>query len=86
MCIRPGNTDDALFLDTLNRTSKVAPHAHFETRAKRDFYSDSSLARDAFRLVHYAGKVTYDVTDFVVKNKDALFAVRDWGETGVRLG
>ena len=75
MCLRPGNVDDALFLDTLNRTGKVADHKHYESRSKRDFYSDSTLGRESFRLVHYAGKVTYSATGFIVKNKDTLFQV-----------
>ncbi|EDQ85472.1 uncharacterized protein MONBRDRAFT_29200 [Monosiga brevicollis MX1] len=73
-CLRPGNQDDGIFLESLNRTHKIVQHRHYESRAKSGFYSDSSMGREDFRLVHYAGKVTYNVQGFVIKNKDALFA------------
>lgn len=75
MCLRPGDVTDQTFLDTLNRTPKIVNHKHFETRAKRQFLSDNTLGREQFRLVHYAGKVTYDVQGFISKNKDSLFTV-----------
>lgn len=75
MCLRPGSVEDSMFLDTLNRTTGVVNHNHFESRSKREFYSDSSMSRHDFRLVHYAGKVTYNIDGFVSKNKDTLFAV-----------
>lgn len=76
MSLRPGDVTDEIFLDTLNQTSKVFSHHHFESRAKRKFLSDTSMDRCDFRLVHYAGKVTYQVQGFLSKNKDTMFAVR----------
>ena len=75
MCLRPGDVTDETFLDTLNRTPKVVTHKHYESRAQRRFLSDNTLGRDEFRLVHYAGKVTYEVQGFISKNKDTLFSV-----------
>eukprot|EP00043_Microstomoeca_roanoka_P019563 m.222390 g.222390 ORF g.222390 m.222390 type:complete len:1269 (+) comp17020_c3_seq1:113-3919(+) len=74
MCLRPGDVTDETFIDTLNRTPKIFQHKHFETRSQRKYLSDATMGRDDFRLVHYAGKVTYNVEGFIAKNKDTLFA------------
>lgn len=76
MCLRPGNVTDAVFLDTLNRNQKIVQHAHYQSRVQRQFLSDTTMKQTDFRLVHYAGDVTYSVEGFIVKNKDSLFQVR----------
>lgn len=75
MCLRPGNVNDVTFLEALNRTSKIVNHKHYQSRVQRQFLSDSSMSQMDFRLVHYAGDVTYNVDSFIFKNKDALFQV-----------
>eukprot|EP00049_Salpingoeca_infusionum_P014796 m.281237 g.281237 ORF g.281237 m.281237 type:complete len:1273 (+) comp15751_c6_seq10:306-4124(+) len=74
MCLRPGDVTDMTFLETLNRTQSVFGHKHFESRQQRKYLSDATMGRDEFRLVHYAGKVTYHVDSFIAKNKDTLFS------------
>ncbi|ESN93580.1 hypothetical protein HELRODRAFT_193971 [Helobdella robusta] len=70
-CLRPGDTSDMTFLEKM--TSFQGQHAHFESRACVKSRSDKSLAHDAFRLLHYAGSVTYKVAGFIDKNSDLLF-------------
>lgn len=70
-CLRPGVATDETLLNKLNQ--RCLRHAHFESRASRQLLSDHTLSRDQFRLVHYAGKVTYDVVGFLDKNRDLLF-------------
>ena len=54
-CLRPGSASDLTLLEKVNRTHKQ--HKHFESRASKSLLSDHSLGQDAFRLVHYAGRV-----------------------------
>ena len=54
-CLRPGSASDLTLLEKINRTHKQ--HKHFESRASKSLLSDHSLGQDAFRLVHYAGRV-----------------------------
>ncbi|XP_065839410.1 unconventional myosin-Ia-like isoform X2 [Oscarella lobularis] len=70
-CLRPGNPTDLAFLRKLNQ--KCISHAHYESRASRNLLGQHSLGQDCFRLLHYAGKVTYSVNGFLDKNKDFLY-------------
>ncbi|XP_019849639.1 PREDICTED: unconventional myosin-Ia [Amphimedon queenslandica] len=69
-CLRPGEVNDLTFLDGLNR--RYVKNENFISRASHDHRSDTTLERNQFRLRHYAGMVTYDVTGFMDKNRDHL--------------
>ena len=47
---------DETFIAKLNK--HCIGHAHFESRASKQFLSDMSLPHDCFRLKHYAGSVS----------------------------
>ena len=51
------------------------PSLHTPTcsHEKLDYEGRKTIERDQFRLVHYAGDVTYSVTAFVDKNNDLLY-------------
>ncbi|XP_013922287.1 PREDICTED: unconventional myosin-Ia-like isoform X2 [Thamnophis sirtalis] len=72
-CLRPGKVNEETFLNKLNQV--FAKHQRYESRvtqnAKR--IMDASLPVNCFRIQHYAGKVTYNVTGFIEKNNDLLF-------------
>ncbi|KAL9967896.1 hypothetical protein ACROYT_G026203 [Oculina patagonica] len=70
-CLRPGEVTDETFLTKINR--HCIEHPHYESRASKKFLSDASLPHDCFRLIHYAGSVTYCVNGFVDKNNDLLY-------------
>ncbi|KAK2497277.1 hypothetical protein MC885_004028 [Smutsia gigantea] len=70
-CLRPGEATDLTFLEKLEDT--VKPHPHFLTHKLADQRTRKSLGRGEFRLLHYAGEVTYSVTGFLDKNNDLLF-------------
>ncbi|XP_023967778.2 unconventional myosin-Ia isoform X2 [Chrysemys picta bellii] len=72
-CLRPGVVTEETFLAKLNQV--CASHKHYESRATQNAQriSDASLAGPCFRVHHYAGKVTYNVTGFMEKNNDLLF-------------
>ncbi|XP_055973567.1 unconventional myosin-Ia [Sorex fumeus] len=72
-CLRPGVVSDSTFLAKLNHL--FAKHSHYEskvTQNEKRVY-DHSLGLNSFRISHYAGKVTYDVSSFIDKNNDLLF-------------
>ncbi|KAM9118579.1 unconventional myosin-Ih [Pangshura tecta] len=70
-CLRPGEATDLSFLDKLEE--KVGDHAHFLTRKLADQKTRKSIDWVDFRLLHYAGEVTYCVVGFLEKNNDLLY-------------
>uniref|UniRef100_A0A9J7XAL5 Myosin IH n=1 Tax=Cyprinus carpio carpio TaxID=630221 RepID=A0A9J7XAL5_CYPCA len=58
-CMRPGDATDLTFLDKLEE--KMGNHPHFVTYKLADKKTRKSLERGDFRLLHYAGEVTYCV-------------------------
>ncbi|ETE71621.1 Myosin-Ih, partial [Ophiophagus hannah] len=56
-CLRPGEATDLSFLEKLEE--KVGDHAHFVTRKLADLKTRKSIDWVDFRLLHYAGEVTY---------------------------
>ncbi|KAL7976049.1 hypothetical protein Chor_009727 [Crotalus horridus] len=70
-CLRPGDATDLTFLEKLEETIKS--HPHFLTHKLADAKTRKSLGREEFRLLHYAGEVTYSVAGFLDKNNDLLF-------------
>uniref|UniRef100_A0A8C6MXV1 Myosin IA n=1 Tax=Mus spicilegus TaxID=10103 RepID=A0A8C6MXV1_MUSSI len=78
-CLRPGVVSDSTFLAKLNQL--FSKHSHYESKvsqnAQRQY--DRTMGLSCFRINHYAGKVTYNVTGFIDKNNDLLF--RDLSQT-----
>ncbi|XP_044583800.1 unconventional myosin IC isoform X2 [Cotesia glomerata] len=70
-CLRPGEPTDLSFLDKLN--SNLSNHNHYISHQKADIQTQKIMGRDEFRLIHYAGNVTYNVRGFLEKNNDLLF-------------
>ncbi|NXG63729.1 MYO1A protein, partial [Hemiprocne comata] len=72
-CLRPGVVNEDTFLTKLNQL--FANHKHYESRETQNAQRimDASLPPRCFRIHHYAGKVTYNVTGFIEKNNDLLF-------------
>ncbi|NWS89653.1 MYO1A protein, partial [Toxostoma redivivum] len=72
-CLRPGVVNEDTFLTKLNQL--LAKHKHYESKETQNarFITDTSLPAHCFRIHHYAGKVTYNVTGFIKKNNDLLF-------------
>ncbi|XP_051497410.1 unconventional myosin-Ia [Apus apus] len=72
-CLRPGVVNEDTFLTKLNQL--FATHKHYESRETQNarHIMDASLPPRCFRIHHYAGKVTYNVTGFIEKNNDLLF-------------
>ncbi|XP_054706177.1 unconventional myosin-Ic-like [Uloborus diversus] len=70
-CLRPGDANDSTFLRKLE--CGVGKHPHFLSHNTTNGKLRKSLSRDEFRLVHYAGEVTYNVSGFMDKNNDSLF-------------
>ncbi|XP_007948197.1 unconventional myosin-Ia [Orycteropus afer afer] len=72
-CLRPGVVSDSTFLAKLNQ--QFSKHDHYESKvtqnAQRQY--DHTMGLSCFRICHYAGKVTYNVTSFIDKNNDLLF-------------
>ncbi|KAM7028431.1 unconventional myosin-Ia [Acridotheres tristis] len=72
-CLRPGVVNEDTFLTKLNQL--LAKHKHYESKETQNarHITDISLPPRCFRIHHYAGKVTYNVTGFIEKNNDLLF-------------
>ncbi|NWS64969.1 MYO1A protein, partial [Chunga burmeisteri] len=72
-CLRPGVVNEDTFLAKLNQL--FATHKHYESKETQNaqHVMDASLPLRCFRIHHYAGKVTYNVTGFIEKNNDLLF-------------
>ncbi|NXI36671.1 MYO1A protein, partial [Galbula dea] len=72
-CLRPGVVNEETFLTKLNQL--FATHKHYESKETQNarHVMDASLPSRCFRIHHYAGKVTYNVTGFIEKNNDLLF-------------
>uniref|UniRef100_A0A8C7NM96 Myosin IHa n=1 Tax=Oncorhynchus mykiss TaxID=8022 RepID=A0A8C7NM96_ONCMY len=56
-CLRPGEATDFTFLEKLEE--KMGSHPHFITHKLSDKKIRKTLDRGDFRLLHYAGEVTY---------------------------
>ncbi|XP_049977059.1 unconventional myosin-Ih isoform X1 [Alexandromys fortis] len=70
-CIRPGPATDLSFLEKLEE--KVGKHAHFQTRKLAGPKGWKRIGWLEFRLLHYAGEVTYSTKGFLEKNNDLLY-------------
>ncbi|XP_055730654.1 unconventional myosin-Ih isoform X3 [Salvelinus fontinalis] len=70
-CLRPGEATDMTFLEKLEE--KMGGHPHFVTHKLADQKTRKTLERGDFRLLHYAGEVTYCVVGFLDKNNDLLY-------------
>lgn len=70
-CLRPGETTDLTFLNKLN--DRLGSHPHYVCHKYASTAVQKTMGRDDFRLVHYAGDVTYNVNGILDKNNDLLF-------------
>uniref|UniRef100_A0A8D3DXD9 Myosin IHb n=1 Tax=Scophthalmus maximus TaxID=52904 RepID=A0A8D3DXD9_SCOMX len=70
-CLRPGEATDLTFLEKMEE--KIGGHPHFVTHKLADQKTRKTLDRGDFRLLHYAGEVTYCVVGFLDKNNDLLY-------------
>ncbi|PNJ44698.1 MYO1A isoform 6 [Pongo abelii] len=72
-CLRPGVVGDSTFLAKLNQL--FSKHGHYESKVTQNAQRqhDHTMGLSCFRICHYAGKVTYNVTSFIDKNNDLLF-------------
>ncbi|XP_058473357.1 unconventional myosin-Ih isoform X2 [Solea solea] len=70
-CLLPGEATDLTFLDKMEQ--KIGGHPHFVTHKLADQKTRKTMDRGDFRLLHYAGEVTYCVVGFLDKNNDLLY-------------
>uniref|UniRef100_A0A182NPP3 Myosin motor domain-containing protein n=1 Tax=Anopheles dirus TaxID=7168 RepID=A0A182NPP3_9DIPT len=70
-CLRPGDPTDLSFLTKMN--DNLGSHPHYICHSRASTTVQKTMGRDEFRLVHYAGDVTYSVHGFLDKNNDLLF-------------
>lgn len=70
-CLRPGDRTDVTFLNKLN--DRLGEHPHYICHKNSTTAIQKTMNREDFRLVHYAGDVTYIVNGFLDKNNDLLF-------------
>ncbi|KAL1501336.1 hypothetical protein ABEB36_006675 [Hypothenemus hampei] len=70
-CLRPGDPNDKTLLAKLDK--QLSYHNHYIGHAKADVQLQKVMGRDEFRLIHYAGAVTYNINTFIEKNNDLLY-------------
>lgn len=70
-CLRPGDTSDLSFLNKMN--SQLIDHKYYICHSKAPLPIQKIMGREEFRLLHYAGEVTYHVDGIIDKNNDLLF-------------
>ncbi|XP_020780772.2 unconventional myosin-Ih [Boleophthalmus pectinirostris] len=70
-CLRPGEATDLTFLEKMEE--EIGNHPHFVTHKLANQKTRKTLERGDFRLLHYAGEVTYCVVGFLDKNNDLLY-------------
>ncbi|KAL5477102.1 hypothetical protein EMCRGX_G023847 [Ephydatia muelleri] len=70
-CLRPGDVSDSTFLAKLMKT--VPKHKHLIVHETSGYEGRKTIGRNQFRLLHYAGEVTYNIEGFVDKNNDLLY-------------
>ncbi|KAM9841673.1 unconventional myosin-Ih [Aulostomus maculatus] len=70
-CLRPGEATDLTLLEKMEE--KIGGHPHFVTHKLADQRTRKTLDRGDFRLLHYAGEVTYCIVGFLDKNNDLLY-------------
>lgn len=69
-CLAVGTINDQLLLEAMDK--KYKDNKYYDSRRKSP--ADKTLEHDKyFRIKHYAGPVTYDIKDFIEKNRDTLF-------------
>ncbi|XP_034239658.1 unconventional myosin IC isoform X2 [Thrips palmi] len=76
-CLRPGEPTDLSLLAKFNE--HLDGHPHYVCHRTADKQTQKTMQREEFKLVHYAGDVTYRIDGFLEKNNDLLF--RDLRET-----
>uniref|UniRef100_A0A8C8IU03 Myosin IHa n=1 Tax=Oncorhynchus tshawytscha TaxID=74940 RepID=A0A8C8IU03_ONCTS len=72
-CLRPGEATDFTFLEKLEE--KMGSHPHFITHKLSDKKIRKTLDRGDFRLLHYAGEVTYCVVGKVSHGLSLLWSI-----------
>lgn len=70
-CLRPGDPTDSSLLNKLN--TMLGTHPHYLSHKLASAKVQKTMGRDEFKLVHYAGDVTYNINGFLDKNNDLLF-------------
>lgn len=69
-CLNVGKITDELILENMDK--KLSAHPHYTSRRLKPTDKSMEHNRD-FRIIHYAGDVTYSIEGFLDKNKDTLF-------------
>uniref|UniRef100_A0A8C5DZN3 Unconventional myosin-Ic-like n=1 Tax=Gouania willdenowi TaxID=441366 RepID=A0A8C5DZN3_GOUWI len=70
-CLRPGETCDASFLEKME--DSIGGHPHFVTHKLANGKTRRVMSREEFRLLHYAGEVSYNVNgETILKQNEGL--------------
>ncbi|XP_075995449.1 unconventional myosin-Ig [Genypterus blacodes] len=69
-CLSVGKVTDTVCIDSMD--TKLAQHPHYTSRKLNPTDKTMDFKRH-FRILHYAGDVTYSIDGFLDKNKDLLF-------------